>query len=375
MYVSSAWTTVNRSRRTLIPACLILLGFVCARPAAAEIWITRDEIQSLPMSGAAWNALKSRADQDAGTPNLGDPNETNDVNVLAKALVYARTGIESYRTDVRRSCMAAMNTEVGGPTLGLARSLSGYVIAAELVRLEPSEDQVFRNWLRRTLTEIGSDGRSLRSMHEERPNNYGTHAGASRAAVAVYLGDADELKRTAQVFRGWLGDRSSYAGFKYGDLSWQCDATKPVAIDPMGGVKDGVSLDGALPEEMRRGGAFQWPPLKGDAVNYTWEAIQGAVVQAEILHRQGYDTWSWQNQALKRMATFLFDLNQKFGGWWATGDDSWSPWLLNNAYGTSFPTTTPTRPGKNMGYTDWTHASRGPDSTPPATVEDLRPSR
>jgi alginate lyase len=327
------------------------------------------------MSGSAWSALKARADQDAGIPNLSDPDETNDVNVLAKALVYARTGIESYRTDVRRNCMAAINTEVGGPTLGLARNLPGYVISAELVRLEPSEDEVFRTWLRRTLSEIGSDGRSLRSMHEERPNNYGAHAGASRAAVAVYLGDAHELKRTAQVFRGWLGDRSSYAGFKYGNLSWQCDVTKPVAIDPKGGIKDGVPLDGALPEEMRRGGTFQWPPLKGDAVNYTWEAVQGAVVQAEILHRQGYDTWNWQNQALLRVATFLFTLDQKFGGWWATGDDAWSPWLLNSAYGTSFPQTLPTRPGKNMGYTDWTHAYRAPDNTPPGTIGDLHPRR
>lgn len=363
-----------RPRQALL-VCLLLSSFAWSRPAAAEIWITRDEIQRLPMSGPAWTALKSRADQPAGTPDISDPNETNDTNVLAKALVYARTGIESYRTEVRRNCMAAINTEVGGATLGLARNLSGYVISAELVRLEPSEDEVFRAWLRRTLTEIGSDGRSLRSMHEERPNNYGAHAGASRAAVAVYLGDADELKRTAQVFHGWLGDRSSYAGFKYGDLSWQVDGTKPVGIDPKGGVKGGVSLDGALPEEMRRGGTFQWPPLQGDAVNYTWEAIQGAVVQAEILHRQGYDTWNWENQALRRAITFLYNLNQKFGGWWATGDDLWSPWLVNSAYGTDFPTTTPTRPGKNMGYTDWTHASKVADSTPPGTIEDLHPRR
>jgi hypothetical protein len=361
---------MTRLRQALL-VCLLVSSVAWTRSAAADIWISHDEIMSLPMAGPAWNALKTRADQPAGIPLISDPDETNDVNVLAKALVYARTGIESYRTEVRQNCMAAINTEIGGPTLGLARNLSAYVISAELVRLEPSEDEVFRAWLRRTLTEIGSDGRSLRSMHEERPNNYGTHAGASRAAVAVYLGDADELKRTAQVFHGWLGDRSSYAGFKYGDLSWQCDVTKPVGIDPKGCVKDGIPLDGALPEEMRRGGTFQWPPLKGDAVNYTWEAVQGAAVQAEILHRQGYDTWNWEDQALCRMARFLLSLNQTFGGWWATGDDAWAPWLLNRAYGTDFPTSTPTRPGKNVGYTDWTHPSPGPDVTPPARIRDL----
>ena len=46
---------------------------------------------------------------------------------------------------------------------------------------------------------------TLRGTHEQRPNNWGTHAGAARAAVALYLGDTAELSRTATVFRGWLG--------------------------------------------------------------------------------------------------------------------------------------------------------------------------
>jgi hypothetical protein len=344
------------------------------RQVSAAIWMTRAEIQALPMSGPAWNALKEQADMPAGIPDLSDQDQYNDVYVLAKALVYARTGNESYRTEVRQNCMAAIDTEVGGMALALARNLAPYVIAAELVRLEPAEDEAFRAWLRRTLTEMGTDGRTLRSMHEERPNNYGTHAGASRAAVAIYLGDAQELARTALVFRGWLGDRSAYSGFNYGDPSWQCDSLKPVGINPVGCVKDGVPLDGALPEEMRRGGPFQWPPLQGEAVNYTWEAIQGAVVQAEILHRQGYDTWNWQNQALRRTVQFLYSLDQNFGGWWATGDDSWSPWLVNHAYGTRFPVVSPTRPGKNMGWTDWTHASNAvvPDTTPPDSIKDMK---
>lgn len=345
------------------------------RHVSAAVWLTRSEIQALPASGPAWDALKSHADMPAGTPNLADQDENNDVYVLAKALVYARTGVESYRTEVRQNCMAAINTEVGGLAVALARNLVSYVIAADLVGLEPSEDEAFRAWLRRTLTEVSSDGRTLRSMHEDRPNNYGTHAGASRAAVAIYLGDAEELARTALVFRGWLGDRSAYAGFNYGDLSWQCDPEKPVGINPAGCVRDTVSLDGALPEEMRRGGAYQWPPLQGDAVNYTWEAVQGALVQAEILHRQGYDTWNWQNQALKRMMLFLQSLDRQFGGWWASGDDSWSPWLVNHAYGTRFTAALPTRPGKNMGYTDWTHATVPVDTNPPDSIRDMRTVR
>ena len=75
---------------------------------------------------------------------------------------------------------------------------------------------LFRDWLRQCLTVV-LDGRTLISTHEERPNNWGTAAGASRMAVALYLGDTTQLERCAQVFHGWLGDRSAYAGFDFGD--------------------------------------------------------------------------------------------------------------------------------------------------------------
>lgn len=364
----------KRALLTILVAAPILAS--CGRsvrPVSAAIWLTRSEIQALPMSGPAWNAVKSHADLPPAIPDLSNPDDLTDVDVLAKALVYARTGDERYRTEVRQTCVAAIDTELGGETLGLARNLLGYVIAAQLVGLEPTEDEAFRAWLRRTLTEMGTDGRSLRSMHEERPNNYGTHAGASRAAVAIYLGDSEELARTALVFRGWLGDRSAYDGFNYGDLSWQCDPATPVGVNPPGCVRDSISLDGALPEEMRRGGPYQWPPLQAGAAGYAWEAIQGAFVQAEILHRQGYDSWNWEGQALKRAATFLHNLDRMFGGWWASGDDRWSPWILNRAYGTQFPVESPTTPGKNMGWTDWTHGTSAivPDHNPPDSVRDL----
>jgi hypothetical protein len=363
-----------RSLLGLTLATPLLLGWGSGPPqAAAAIWMTREEVRGLPMSGSAWNAVKEQADSPAGTPDVSNQDDMCDAAILAKALVYARTGTERYRAEVRQGCMAAIDTEVGGEALALARNLAAYVIAADLVGLEPSEDLAFRAWLRRTLSEVCADGRTLRSTHEGRPNNYGTHAGASRAAVAIYLGDTAELARVATVFRGWLGDRSAYAGFKYGDLSWQCDRTNPVGVNPAGCSVNGIAVGGALPEEMRRGGILQWPPVKGDAANYTWEAIQGALVQAEILRRQGYDAWNWQDQALRRMVQYLYELDRQFGGWWATGDDTWSPWLVNRAYGTTFPAATPTRPGKSMGYTDWTHVSTGnpSDSSPPATVRDM----
>ena len=244
--------------------------------------------------------------------------------------------------------MSAIDTELGGDSLALSRELGAYVISAELVGLPPEDDLVFRAWLRRTLTQ-NLQGRTLRSTHEDRPNNWGTHAGASRAAVAIYLNDAVELDRVATVFRGWLGDRSSYAGFTYGELSWQDNPVTPVGVNPVGAVKDGVSIDGALPDDMRRGGVFQDPPLESV---YPWEAMQGAIVQAEILHRAGYDAWEWGGQALLRAADYLHSI-----GWETTGDDEWQPWLINARYGTNFPTGDSDSVGKNMGWTEWLFGS------------------
>jgi hypothetical protein len=356
---------------TLLASAGSSRGFAASK-ASGGVWLSRDQILALPMSGTAWEAVKAQADQPAGTPLLSNQDQMNNVYVLAKALVYVRTGIAKYRDEVVQNCLAAIDTELGGRTLALGRELAAYVIAADLVGLAPADDQRFRDWLRRTLTENLS-GLTLQGTHEDRPNNWGTHAGASRAAVAAYLGDATELARTAQVFKGWLGDRSSYAGFTYGDLSWQCDEAHPVGVNRQGCIKQGESIDGALPDDMRRGCSFQFPPCP---TGYPWGALEGAVVQAEILHHQGYDAWNWENQALRRAVQFLYDLDRRYptGGWWAHGDDQWAVWLVNWAYGTHFPAVTPANPGKNMGWTDWTHASPGtvvPDTTPPAAISTL----
>ena len=201
------------------------------------ILIGSAEIARLPTSGTAWTNLKSWADGAAGTPDIQNQDEDNDIHVLAKGLVYARTGIASYRAGVLANLKAAVGSEAGGRTLALGRNLPGYVIAADLIDLSSYDaafdTNVFRPWLRRLLTENLS-GDTLRSTHETRPNNWGTHAGAARAALARYLGDTAELARTAQVFHGWLGDRGSYAGFKYGDVSWQCDAHEAGRDQPEG---------------------------------------------------------------------------------------------------------------------------------------------
>jgi hypothetical protein len=322
-------------------------------PVDPGIWIGRAELAALPMSGPAWSNLLATADGSCGLVALADQTQDNNVCVMAKALVYARTGNALYAVDVVAALtQVALGAAFEGRALALGRELAAYVIAADLIglgTLDPTLDAAFRVTLRSLLTIFTSDGpSSLVECHELRPNNWGTHCGASRAAIAAYLGDEGELALVANVFKGYLGDRSSYAGFTYGDLSWQCDPSLPVGVNPAGCTRDGNVLDGALADDQRRAGSYSWPPPKE---NYVWEALQGALVQAIILERVGYSAFEWEDRALLRAAQWLHDQVS----YPAEGDDAWQPHVLNHYYGTSFPAPTPARMGKNVGWTDWTH--------------------
>lgn len=350
---------------------LLLVAGILAGPRAsraaplvdASIWLSDAEIAALPMEGPAWDNLVAAAGHPIGAPNLADKDDPTNVYVLARALLYARRGDTAPRDEVIEALEVVTygHTEEGGTTLALGRELAAYVIAADLIDLaavDPDLDADFRATLEFLLTVELFDSRSLVSTHQDRANNWGTHAGASRAAVAAYLGDTDELEAAATVFHGWLGNRDAYADFNWepNELGWQCDPENPVGVNPAGCTKEGQDIGGALPEEMRRGGDFQWPPLE---TQYPWEALQGALVQAALLERAGYPVWAWEDEALRRAVVFLNGI-----GWQAEGDDLWLPWLVNHAYGAVHEAQTPVPvPGKNLAWTDWTHAG-GSDSAP-----------
>jgi hypothetical protein len=331
-----------------------LLATFSPQPAprfSAGIWTSAAEVSKLPVTGLAWNNLKAGADEPIGKPNLADNEDSVNVVVLAKALVYARTRNETYRQAVIKACMEAIGTE-GTETLALGRELLAYVLAADLVKLPAKEETTFRNWLR-TMLSKNLSSQSLRSSNESRPNNWGTHCGATRAAIARYLGEATELERTARVFKGWLGDRKTYADFSYdaNELWWQSNPAAPVGINPVGAKIQGYLVDGVLPDDQRRAGPFVWPPLPE---NYVYGALQGALMQATILYRAGYDVWNWQNQALWRAMRWLYNE----GNYPADGDDEWLPHIVNHFYKTRFPAPFPASAGKNAGWTDWLYGSK-----------------
>ena len=100
------------------------------------IWMSRQEIAKLPMSGSGWSRVKSAADGSLGSPNISDQTSEHDTRTLAVALVYARTGQASYRAKAADAILSAIGTEKGGRTLALARNLVSYVIVADLDRPE-----------------------------------------------------------------------------------------------------------------------------------------------------------------------------------------------------------------------------------------------
>ena len=317
-----------------------------------SIWLSPAEIAALPASGPAFLAVKKAADSTWPAAKVSDQDSKHDTMTLAGALIAVRLGSEPHRLKTANALRAAIGTEAGGRTLALGRNLTCYVIAADLIGFR---EPAFVNWVSSVRTRT-LDGLTLVSTHEKRATNWGTMCGAARIAADLYLGDAADLARAVQVFKGWLGDRSSYAGFAFPSAakSWSSVPAALVPVNPKGAIVGGHSVDGALIAEICRGGAFKWPP---GATSYPWGGLAGAIVQAALLAKQGYPVCEWSDRALVRAYQFLRDLQaQVGGGWWIVSDAKWQPWLVNKLCGSSFPTVTPTSPGKNMGWTDWTHA-------------------
>ncbi len=328
----------------------------------------RSELLALPVSGTAWSGLKTVADAPLGTPNLCDQDSKHHLRTLAAALVYARTGVATYGAKARAGVMAALPTQVVGcnnATLALGRQLAAYVFAADFADLAGTQDATFRSWLSAIRTKViggHSVWNSIRATHQLAPGNWGAHAGSARIAADLYLGDTTDLAAAARVTRGFLGDRSAYAGFTdnldANDLSWTCSgsAATYTPLDPACS-RSGVNLDGAIATDISRGGALRWPPAD-PGIPYQLESIQGMGLQVELLYRHGYpDAWSWSSSALKRAAAIVSRSAAAGGtGWNETTASRQMPWLLNRRYGTAIPTRT-SGMGRSIGFTDWLYGA------------------
>jgi hypothetical protein len=382
------WTSfaTPRSRPASIALALALaLPVVLApRPVAAAtdyLLMSRSTLMSLPVSGTAWAKLHDVAIGSLGTPNLCDQNDDHHLRTLAAALVYARTGASAYGTKARSGVMAAIKTQRVGcdnAVLALGRQLPAYVLAADFANLRgTASDATFRSWLSTIRTKIiggHSIWNSLERTQHDSSNNWGAYAGAARIAASLYLHDASDISQASRITRGFLGDRSAFAGFESNistaALSWACSgsAASYTPVNPSC-TKSGIDVDGAVVSDVSRSGSLGWPP--GDTgVAYQLDSIQGLGLQVELLYQNGYsDAWGWSNDALKRMAGVVTRSGASGGtGWNGTKAARQMPWLLNLRYGTSIPTQT-AGIGRAIGFTDWLYrggaSGGGGSSSPP----------
>jgi len=307
---------------------------------------------ALPTSGAGWTEVQAAAGK-AGNTNLANQDAPDSTNVVAAAYVYARTGDTAARDRVLKAArdLVGNSLEKGSRALALGRELLGYIVAFDTANLKALDSALEAKWrtkLAYLLTWKTTQAGSLIDCSLDRPNNWGGHSIASWLAGALYLGDKAGADRAVQVLKGWMGDRASYAGFTYGDLTWQVEKDKPVGVLPVNAKIQGYNVDGGQPEELRRV-AFAIPPKY---VVYTWEGLQGRIAAAEMAYRAGYtDIWECCDRALLRAVEFNYRQN-----WAAEGDDRWLIPIINRAYGTDIPVTGGGG-GKNMAWTLWTHCN------------------
>jgi len=316
------------------------------------VLISKAELMALPMSGSGWSNVTSWAAKSISTTGmLSNQESAANVTTLAAALVAVRKGDAAARAKVVTALKALKNQSLDR-ALALGRELGAYVIASDLIGATDAEvGYNQRDFYRGLLTKATSGGPSnLINCARQRPNNWGTHAMGAISCVYSKYGTESEKDDLYKIFQGWLGDRSAYKGFQYGDLSWQADPANPVGINPKGARKQGVNIDGVLPDDQRRGGGFTTgdPPNE----NYVYEALQGALLCAIVLERTGRSCASKSDEAMYRAYRWLIDVNH----FSPSGDDSWEPWALRKLYPAhkaQINASSPTTPGKNFGFTDW----------------------
>ena len=318
------------------------------------ILLSRAELMALPTSGPAWAAIMARVQQPyGGSYTLGTRDDANK-DVLAHALAGARLDNAGYKQFVRDKIERIISgPRNSGDLLATLRQLQTYVISADLVDLasfDPALDARFRPWLAaevRFSYSGGGGGGSVISNHDKKPNNYGTHAGSTRIAAAIYLGDDTELQAARDVWYGWAtGDPAySHPTRKWTGTTWQCDPNRPAGINGASCSRDGHSLDGVIPEDQVRCGEYSWGPC---ATNYIHGATDGMTLSFWMLDRQGEDPWTWGNQAALRQMQWKFANGQApYSGF------RWQIPVIESAYGVDLPGNAPTATSTNFGFADW----------------------
>lgn len=326
-------------------------GNAPAAPVIDHMIIDGTELVELPTSGPAWEALLAVADEEWEEPDLANQDHDTAARVLAAALVHARTGEPTYADKVVGALEQVSTAPLEDATvLSVGRQLAGYVIAADLVGYR---DPAFVRFVDQARTRnIGDHGRwfSLTQTSENTASNWGAWALASRIAASLYVGDETDLAKSAEIFRGFTGDRRAYDGFQHTDdfdPSWVCgNLSQWVPVNPASCEE----RSGALAEDISRSSG-SYPEVDRSGLTYSWETLGGAALSARLLAHASYpDVYEWGDDALLRAAEFL----QREGGYppfYAA--NAYIPWSINRAYGADLGPVKPAGHGRQFGFTDW----------------------
>jgi hypothetical protein len=363
----------------------------------AGIWISKSELNALPMSGSSWSEVRAAADASWQVqPIEQQSSQTFHVNAMAGALVYARlapdASANAYRVKVAQAikdliAIPVQSTSVTAPS----RHLGTWAITADLIDLaayDPSLDSQFRSWLRNRLDHsYSSSPSSIRLAAKQRPNNIGAWSRFSLAAASVYLDDRAELDRLAAIMRFWMGDRAALskdpfdgvaggwgAGSTNHSNTWQQnpnDRSTWRGIVAAGVMRDGNRFDGIQPEDhwRNRTGAYSASSFPGDQTDHRYpeESLEGSLGAALILYRAGYTNMlSTADNALLRAARsikYFADNHPSKGYHYFTGPHEASRPLINYFYpGAGLPGDRSRNQlagrAKGFAWTYWTHGGR-----------------
>lgn len=342
---SGSWDARPRRRPGPAPTRAVPSGF----------WITPTELAALPMSGSPWSLVAAQSNPGV-LADVSDQNSTHDTKTMGCALYAARSGNATARTNALAALTAAIGTETGTRWLSVGRNMTAYIIAADVlgIRSGPIYDWIASFKTKLLMHDNTSDMIPLRSAAWSAGSNANAQEGAVHAAMACYTGDRAELDWGWVAFRRYLGDRTStHAPFTSNDDTWQEVPAYPVGIQNQGATASGILIDGAISNDVSRGGTLAWPPVWSQ---YPWVGLEGAVPAAHIYARAGYPAWTMMNSALRRAADFLIRAKDD------SGDDAWYDTtrapeikhMLNKVYGLGYPEGPCIATSRTVSYTDWT---------------------
>jgi hypothetical protein len=341
-------------------------GLLVAPPAAdaasGGLVISRSALLARPTSGTAWKALLADARASWPAHDPGDANLARARYVVAGALVAARTGDAA----MRRKVVSALEQVRAGrwwtDFLAMARTLPGYVIAADLVGYHP---RAWVDYLVAARTRVVDDHprwRTLAFTAGDTANNYGGWSLAAMTAIDRFLqlhAGREDLRREWAIYADYT--RTYPQRFRRTadwDRAWSSRACQdrpyahylPVAINTGGGAKDGAWVEDAS----RSAGST----LDAAGAMYTWEMTRAVTTAAMILRRAGYAPFA-SGRALPRLHGFLrrtgwrTSLDGTLWGYSEYGHNGWARVALNHFLGRHHADGGSTRGDRHFGYADW----------------------